>query len=63
MIFVAQVDPTTNKIRQGLGFGNSAMSEAHIETHQGFIYVAVSGFVSPATHDYIDGQIVPKLKE
>lgn len=60
MIFVAQVDPQTQALVQGLGFSTPALAESHMAQHLDYIYISTPGFVSPATHRYSDGQIILK---
>ena len=60
MIFVAQLDPTTGALMQGLGFTSTAGAEAHIAAHPEFNYATVDRFVSPQTHEYVNGTIRAK---
>jgi hypothetical protein len=63
MIFAAQIDPQTKSLKQGLGFANTAMAKAHFEAHPECIYVSASEFVSPETHQYVNGVVVRKDQE
>lgn len=59
MIFAAQIDTTTHELKQGLGFSTAAIAQSHFETHPEYFYVSVDSFVSPSTHQYVNGQVVP----
>jgi len=63
MIFLAKIDPTTGQLVQGMGFSTPGGADAHIAAHPNYDYVTCASFVSPRTHQYIDGQIVPKPEE
>lgn len=59
MIFAAQVDQATGTIKQGLGFSSTQAAQAHFEANPEFVYISTDVFVSPETHQFINGQIVP----
>lgn len=63
MIFVAQIDPVTQQLRQGMGFSTPAMAEAHMAENPESLYITVDEFVSPMTHEYINGLVVRKAPQ
>jgi len=58
MVFVAQVAPDSLKLVQGMGFSTPEMVAAHALAHPEYIFVSTDEFVSPATHEYVDGRVV-----
>lgn len=63
MIFIAQIDPVTQQLTQGLGFSTSEMAAAHMEIYVTSFYVSVDEFVSPMTHVYINGLVSRKASQ
>ncbi len=62
MIYAAQIDEAMNLLKQGLAFSNKEIAEAHFNEHREFMFIATDEFVSPETHEYLNGKIVKKGK-
>lgn len=63
MIFFAQIEQETQTLKQGLGFSNAEFAQSHMNAHPEFMYISTVGFVSPVTHQYINGQVTPIPQE
>lgn len=63
MIFFAQIDQEAQVLKQGLGFSTAEFAQSHMAAHPEYMYVSTAGFVSPATHQYLNGQVVPIQQE
>lgn len=59
MVFVAQIDTQTQTLKQGLCFSSPEAAQAHFAAHPECFYVSVGGFVTPSTHQYTNGEILP----
>lgn len=60
MILLAQIEPQTNTLIQGLGFSTPELAQTHMQAHPEYAYISTDEFVSPMTHEVVDGQIKRK---
>ena len=60
MVFLAQIDQAAKKLVQGLAFSTAEHAQPHMAAHPEFTYISVDEFVSPQTHQYVNGQVARK---
>lgn len=59
MLFFAQVDKT-GKLYQGVAFRDQSSADAHIGVHNEYTLIATDEFVSPFTHEVVNGVVQRK---